>query len=276
MSVTPPSGVVAPAGTNVRLIDKASPIPYYQQLADLLRHEISRHQHAPGVYRLPSENELAEQHGISRATVRHALDVLARDGWIYREKGKGSFAAVRRVEQEATQLVSTTEDMQRRGWSLTTRVIALQQLPAPSHVADALEIEPGTPVYELCRLRIVNDEPLSVQTTYLPQALCPALEENDLSLSLFRLLETRYGLRLWTARSVLRARLVSAYEAHLLQVSEQTPVLYMERITYAATGTPVEYLEAVWRGDRYDMRVTLHRIPPVQAGYPQTTREPGG
>ncbi|MCS7261270.1 MAG: GntR family transcriptional regulator [Anaerolineae bacterium] len=276
MSAVPPSGTAAQTDAHVRLIDKASPIPYYQQLADLLRHEISRHQHAPGVYRLPSENELAERHGISRATVRHALDVLARDGWIYREKGKGSFAAVRRVEQEATQLVSTTEDMQRRGWSLTTRVIALQQLPAPSHVAYALEIDPGAPVYELCRLRIVNHEPLSVQTTYLPQALCPALEENDLSLSLFRLLETRYGLRLWTARSVLRARLVTAYEAHLLQVSEQTPVLYMERITYAATGIPVEYLEAVWRGDRYDMRVTLHRTPPVRAGYSQTIGEPGG
>jgi GntR family transcriptional regulator len=255
----------------VRLIDKASPIPYYQQLADLLRHEISLHQHEPGIYRLPSENELAEQHGISRATVRHALDVLERDGWIYREKGKGSFAPVRRVEQEATQLVSTTEDMQQRGWSLVTRVISLKRLPAPSHVAYALEIDHSAPVYELCRLRIVNNEPLSVQITYLPQKLCPDLEENDLSLSLFRLLETRYGLRLWTARSVLRARLVTAHEAHLLQVPETIPVLYVERITYAATGTPVEYLEAVWRGDRYDMRVTLRRTPSVRTGYPPTT-----
>ena len=260
----------------MRLIDKASPIPYYQQLADLLRYEISLHQREPGIYRLPSENELAEQHGISRATVRHALDVLERDGWIYREKGKGSFVAVRRVEQEATQLVSTTEDMQQRGWSLTTRVIALKQTPASPQVACALEIDPGAPVYELCRLRIVNHEPLSVQTTYLPQALCPALEENDLSLSLFRLLETRYGLRLWTARSVLRARLVTAYEAHLLRVPETTPVLYIERITYAATGTPVEYLEAVWRGDRYDMRVTLRRTPSARAEYPQTISERGG
>ncbi len=260
----------------MRLIDKASPVPYYQQLADLLRHEISLYQHEPGVHQLPSENELAEQHGISRATVRHALDVLERDGWIYREKGKGSFAAVRRVEQEATQLVSTTEDMHQRGWSLVTKVIALAQLPAPPHVAYALEIECGAPVYELCRLRIVNHEPLSLQTAYLPQKLCPNLEENDLSLSLFRLLETRYGLRLWTARSVLRARLVTAYEAHLLEVHDKTPVLYVERTTYAATGTPVEYLEAAWRGDRYDMRVTLTRTPPVRAGYSQTTSGEGG
>ncbi|MGQ9500579.1 MAG: GntR family transcriptional regulator [Anaerolineae bacterium] len=260
----------------MHLIDKASPLPYYQQLADLLRHEINLHQHEPGVYRLPSENELAERHGISRATVRHALDVLERDGWIYREKGRGSFAVVHRVEQEATQLVSTTEDMQQRGWSLITRVISLKQLPAPSHVAYALEIDHGAPVYELCRLRIVNDEPLSLQTAYLPQTLCPGLEENDLSLSLFRLLETRYELRLWTAKSVLRARLVTAHEAHLLEVHEKTPVLYIERTTYAATGTPVEYLEAVWRGDRYDMRVTLSRTMSFRAGYLKTTSEQGG
>jgi len=260
----------------VFLIDKSSPIPYYQQLADLLRHEISERRREPGLYRLPSENELAERHGISRATVRHALDVLERDGWIYRAKGKGSFVAVRRVEQEATQLVSTTEDMQQRGWSLVTRVISLKQLQASSHIAHALEIEDGATVYELCRLRIVNGEPLSLQTAYLPQALCPGLEENDLSMSLFRLLETRYGLRLWTAQALLRARMITAYEARLLETHEQIPVLYMERVTYTVTGIPVEYLEATWRGDRYDMRVTLSRAMPVRTGHSSTANGLGG
>ena len=242
------------------VIDKNTPLPYYQQLADLLRHEIGERQGEARVYQLPSENELGERHGISRATVRHALDVLERDGWIYREKGRGSFAAVRRVEQELTALVSTTEDMRRRGWSLVTRVISLEQVPAPTHVAHALEMAAGGPVYELQRLRIVNNEPLSLQTAYLPVALCSRLEENDLSLSLFRLLETRYGLRLWTAHGVLRARTATTLEAQALGVREDTPVLYMERTTYEAGGAAVEYLEAVWRGDRYDVRVTLGRL----------------
>lgn len=241
------------------LIDKNSPLPYYQQLADLLRHEIAERQGEDSPCQLPSENELAERHGISRATVRHALDVLEHDGYIYREKGKGSFAAVRRVEQDLTQLVSTTEDMRQRGWSLVTRVISLEEMPAPSHVAHALEMPHAAPVYELRRLRAVDDEPLSMQVAYLPVSLCPRLGENDLSLSLFRLLETRYGLRLWTARGVLRARSATPLEAQYLAIEETTPVLYTERTTYAATGTPVEYLEAVWRGDRYDMRVTLGR-----------------
>ncbi len=243
----------------MHVIDKNSPIPYYQQVADLLRREISERESHNEIYQLPSENELAERHGITRATVRHALDVLEQDGWIYREKGRGSFAAVRRVEHELTRLVSTTEDMRRRGWSLTTRVVSLEQIPAAPYVAHALEVPVNTLVYEVCRLRIVDDEPLSLQTAHLPLELCPQLEGNDLTSSLYRLLETRYGLRLWTGKEVLRARCAILHEAQLLQIRDNSPVMYMERVTYAANGLAVEYLEAVWRGDRYDFKVTLSR-----------------
>ena len=243
----------------MQLIDKTSPIPYYHQLADLLRHEIGERESQGEVYQLPSENELAERHGITRATVRHALDVLEREGWIFREKGKGSFAAVRRVEQELTQLVSTTEDMRRRDWPLITKVVSVEQVLAAPYVAHALELPVGTPVYQLCRLRIVDGEPLSLQTAYLPAELCPNLDEADLTSSLYRLLETRYGLRLWTGKEILRARCPTPYEAELLQVQEAMPVMYMERVTYAVHGAAVEYLEAVWRGDRYDFKVTLAR-----------------
>jgi GntR family transcriptional regulator len=243
----------------VQPIDKSSPIPFYQQLAAMLRHEIEEHRTDSDVFQLPSENELSEQHGISRATVRHALDVLARDGWIYREKGKGAFAALRRVEQELTHLVSTTEDMRSRGWSLVTQVVSVERMRVPDHVAHALELGLAEEVFELVRLRIVNGEPMSLQTAYLPCDLCPKLEEDDLTLSLYRLLESRYGLRLWTAEGILRARCASPFEAEWLQIAEAMPVIDMERITYAVTGAAVEYLEAAWRGDRYDFKVSMVR-----------------
>jgi GntR family transcriptional regulator len=243
------------------VVDKSSSVPYYQQLAGLLREEIRANRPESGVYQLPSENDLATLHGLTRSTVRHALDVLEREGWIYREKGKGSFAAVWRVEQELTELVSTTEAMRQRGWSMVTRVLSLETMEAPTHVAEELELDPGASVYELCRLRIVDGAPLSIQTAYLPGALCPGLEGNDLSGSLYRLLEGRYGLRLWTGHETLRARCSSPHEARLLQTHKGAPVMYAERTTYASTGEAVEYLEAVWRGDRYDFKVTLQRPP---------------
>jgi GntR family transcriptional regulator len=243
------------------VINKKSAIPYYEQLAESLRRSLGARVAQGGVYALPSENELAEQHGINRATVRHALDVLEREGWIYREKGRGSFAATRRVEHELTQLVSMTEATRKRGWSLVSRVLRLRQRPATPHLAQALELPPGAPVYELRRLRLANGAPLSVQTAYLPAQLCPELEDHDLSSSLYRLLETSYGLRLWTGRETLRARGATLAEAQWLHVKKGAPVMAAERLTYSSTGLAVEYLEAVWRGDRYDFKVTLTRPP---------------
>jgi GntR family transcriptional regulator len=240
-------------------IDKTSSIPYYLQLAEILRREVAGRRAPQQVYQLPSENELAAQQGITRATVRRALDVLERKGWIYRERGRGSFAAVRRVEHELTELVSTTEYMRERGWELTTRVVSLDQLPAPLKIAHALELPEGAPFYRLRRLRLVDGEPVSLQTSHLPAALCPGLEDNDLTNSLYRLLETRYGLRLWTGRETLHARCTLPHEQELLGVPRCTPVMDMVRVSYAAGGEAVEYLEAVWRGDRYDFKVSLSR-----------------
>jgi len=242
------------------LINKSSFVPYYQQLANLLRHQIRTSQASSGgIYALPSENELAKQHSITRATVRHALDVLEREGRIYRVKGKGAFAARHRVEPELTQLVSTTERMEQRGLPLVTWFISLIQMPATLHITSALELGKEEHVYELKRLQVVEEIPVSLQTAYLPVRLCPRLEDNDLTESLSRLLEIRYGLRLWTGQETLRARAATQSEARLLQVRPGTPVMYSERVSYATTGVAVEYLEAVWRGDRYDFNVTLAR-----------------
>jgi GntR family transcriptional regulator len=240
-------------------IDKSSPIPYYLQLAELMRRQLAQRQPDHEVFQLPSENELAAHHGITRATVRRALDVLEREGWLYREKGKGSFAAVRRVEHELTKLVSTTHDMRQRGWPLTTRVVSLEQLPASPKLAVTLEVPEEAPCYELCRLRLVDGEPLSLQTSYLPQALCTALETHDLANSLYKLLESHYGLRLWSGKEILRARCATSREEELLGTSTCTAVMYMERVTYDVNGQAVEYLEAVWHGDRYDFSVSLSR-----------------
>jgi GntR family transcriptional regulator len=90
-------------------------------------------------------------------------------------------------------------------------------------------------------------------------ALCPELKDHDLHSSLYRLLETRYGLRLWTDKEILRARCILPREQELQDVPRCTPVMYMERVTCAVTGEAVECLEAVWRGGRYDFAVSLAR-----------------
>ena len=92
-------------------------------------------------------------------------------------------------------------------------MVSLQQVPAASIWRPRLEIALASEVYELCRLRLVDDVPISVQTAYLSAALCPRLEENDLTASLYRLLESRYGLRLWSGRETLRARRATEHDS---------------------------------------------------------------
>jgi GntR family transcriptional regulator len=149
--------------------------------------------------------------------------------------------------------------MHKRGWSLTTRLISLERIAATAKISRTLELPEGAPCYKLRRLRMVDGEPISLQTPYLPTELCPNLEAHDLTRSLYRLLETSYGLRLWIGQETLRARCVLPHEQELLQVSKGSPVMDMERVTYAVSGEAVEYLEAVWRGDRYDFKVSLSR-----------------
>ena len=243
----------------MRAIDKQSRIPYYFQLADALRQQIKDTAASGQAMSLPSENELADKHQISRATVRHALDLLEREGLIYKARGKGTFIASARAKYELTSLVPTTEDILRRGWKPGTQVISTQRLnPVPS-ISTALALSDGDEAFEIHRLRTADGEPICLQWSYLPARLCPDLLEQDLTASLTDLLEERYGIRLWTARSILRARLVQSAEAKVLRVPKNSPVIYTEQNTFTPEGHAVEFLKSVWRSDRYDFVVNLSR-----------------
>jgi len=238
-------------------IDKQSKIPYYYQLADLLRDFIHNVPAADSPLLMPSEVELSKTHHISRATVRQAFDLLEREGLVYKQKGKGTFAVKTRNRYNLTTLIPTTDDIVRRGWTPSVRVLSVRQFTPPQHVAKALA-ETGE-VFELCRLRLGNGEPISVQWSYLPVRLYPGLLDHDLSGSLTHVLEDRYHLRLWTAHEILRARLVTATEARWLEVPPRSPVIYMERVSYSPDLVPLEFLESVWRSDKYDFEFSLSR-----------------
>ena len=242
-------------------INKQSRIPYYFQLAEVLRQQIKDLAAECSGLALPSENELAEKHHISRATVRHAFDLLEREGLIYKARGKGTFAARARAKYELTSLVPTTEDILRRGWKPGTVVLSLQRLNPPSSITTALEIAEGDEVFEVHRLRTADGEPICLQWSYIPTRLCPDLLEQDLSASLTHVLEDRYGIRLWTARSTLRARLAQPPEAKLLQIPKNSHVITIEQNTLSLEGQVVEFLKTVWRSDRYDFVVSLSRSP---------------
>ncbi len=242
-----------------KTINKQSRIPFYYQLAEILREIIEASAQGDETELLPSENELTRQYQVSRATVRQALSLLEREGLVYKAKGKGTFIAKHRVRYPLTQFISTTEDMERRGWKPGVEVISFKEIDTYSPLTESLQLTATDTVYELCRLRLGNDDPVGLQWAYLPVKRCPGLIDFDLATSLVQVMETEFGVIFWSAHEILRARLPTEYEAEKLQIPNNLPVIYMERITFAVDGTPVEFLQSVWRSDKYEYEFSSTR-----------------
>jgi GntR family transcriptional regulator len=234
----------------IKKINKDLPVPFYYQMVQILREVIQDYEAASQTEEviLPSESELSEFFRLNRGTVRHALDMLEREGLIYREKGRGTFLRRRRVELDLTQLCSTTEDLKSRGWVPGTRLISVKCLPPRPHIQHNLALPEGGMVWEIFRLRLANDEPISLQWSYIPEVIAPGLEQKDLNVSLYDILANAYGIELKNADQIVRTR----------ATTEGAPVFEFSRTTYDQYNRPVEYLDAIWRGDRYDLRVRLY------------------
>jgi GntR family transcriptional regulator len=232
-------------------LSRESKLPLYQQLYDILRGELTRGQWKPGDM-LPAESELMQRYGISRITVRQVLDMLVRDSLIYRQQGRGTFVAHPTIEQTQVRIVSFTEDMHQRGFRPGTEVLEAGLVPATADIAAKLAVEPGEVLAHLRRLRLADDEPMSIEDAYLVHRYFPGVLSGDYTISpLRRTLEEKYGVRLVRAKQVLRAVMAPSTLARLLSVRQSAALLFIERVSFSAQGVPVEFLRIHYRGDRY-------------------------
>jgi GntR family transcriptional regulator len=232
-------------------LSRQSKLPLYQQLYDILRGELTRGQWKPGDM-LPAESELMLRFEVSRITVRQVLDMLVRDGLIYRQQGRGTFVAHPTIEQTQVRIVSFTEDMRQRGFRPGTEVLDSGLLPAPDDIAGNLAVQPGEELAHLRRLRLADEEPMSIEDAFLVHRFFPGVLNGDYTAKPLRLaLEEAYGVRLVRAKQVLRAVMAPPNLARLLSVRAGAALLFIERISYSSQGIPVEFLRIHYRGDRY-------------------------
>lgn len=249
----------------MRMLNPESVIPLYLQLKSHLQAQIEE-----GVYgkdgRLPSERELSQHYNISRMTARQAIQALMQDGFIDTRVGKGTFVRGQRIAQDLRHLTSFTEDMQQRGRTSGSRIIRAEKVQASADVAAHLQVVPDTQVGLLSRLRLADGEPLAWEICHLSLRSCPdILERYDFSReSLYRVLRDVYGQRLVTARQVIAARIPSGEEREVLQIAEGIPVLALHRVTLNDAQQPIEYVQSVYRGDRYQLQTTLSLNPPAE------------
>jgi len=227
----------------------------YAQLKEIIISAIVRGDLKPGD-QLPSQRVLCEQHEMSHMTVRRALDELMNEGAIYAIPGKGIYVSAHKEYLESGPLVGFTEDMARRGMIASSHVLEAEIIGASTVLAKVLAVAVGAPLVYLRRLRLANGEPMALQTTYLPHALCPGLLDHDLArVSLFAVLRQVYGLHLTHGATTVEATLADEEDVELFGVTLPAALLVTEQITYLDTGVAIEFVRTTYRGDRYRMRL---------------------
>jgi GntR family transcriptional regulator len=255
-----------------RGVQRDSPLPYYEQVKRLLLHQIENTELSPGDL-LPSEQELCARFGVSRTVVRQALGELVNEGRLYRMRGKGTFIAKPKLrEQFIESTVGFFEDLTSKGHTVESRVMSVERVAADEKVAEALEVEPGTRVIELVRLRSVNNEVIAFTKSYLPDTgdeFFDSLRDADLAkLSLYRFLEDSWGIRIESGHRSLEAVSASTMLARLLAIESGDPVLAIESVGRDAGRRVVEHFQAWHRADRARLEMDVVRGQPARSSVP--------
>jgi GntR family transcriptional regulator len=231
-------------------INKSIPTPLYYQLFQILKQQIDSGDLKPGDI-IPTENEFVDKYDISRATVRQAILQLVNDGYLRREKSKGTFVTTPPSKFRFNEgLRGFSAEMKHYGIAYMSKVLEKEVIPANQKLAERLEIPEGELVFYLHRLRVVKSVPFLLDRHYVPYRLVPGIE-NHLkdNVSLYSILEHDYKLNLhhgWREFEPIRP--ASKKEIELLEILPTTQLLYVESVLYDMQNVPVDYFEAKIHG----------------------------
>lgn len=235
--------------SNVLLRDSATPL--HAQITEALQLQIKAGELKAGE-NFPSERELAERFGVSRMTVRQALQRLRHDGLIYHERGVGTFVANRKIDVHTRNLSGFSEEMISLGLTPSSRVLQLKREIADERIAQDLDLATSDEVFRLERLRLADDEPMAFETTYLAAQFCPELDKIDLTKnSLYQVLVEEYNLQMHHAAESLEAAAATSFVAKQLGIKTGSPVLVVHRVVYSEANQPIESAHTTYRADRY-------------------------
>jgi len=239
------------------LADGRGLAPKYARLKDELLALISS---VPPGSLIHTERELCERYGVSRTTVRQALQELVHEGYLFRRQGKGTFVAQPKLVQ-TIQLHGHTEEMEAEGLRPGSRLLATGNEPAPPEVAEFFGLRPGDAIHRIERIRLVDDEPIALQTVFLdPVRFGDVGAELEHAVSLYRLLRERYDVQIAGGEETVEAAAASREEAELLELEPGAPLLVLHRRSWDTEERPVEWSRSLYRGDRYRVAVRLAHL----------------
>src|SRR5439155_15480232 len=217
-------------------IDRSSPVPLYHQVKEDISSQIATGALRPG-QQLPGEHELCERYAVSRTVIRQALSELGYEGLIDKQHGRGTFVARTKVAQGLLSgLAGMADDAAQRGQTLESRVLTLREAPAAAWVAAELQLEPGEPIVELERPRLVDGQPWVLVFNYLPLELFPGLVDRDLGggESLYRIIRQDYELPIIAGTRRVEAAVADEREAPFLGIRPGDPVVVLRSLSFTA------------------------------------------
>jgi GntR family transcriptional regulator len=206
---------------------------------------------------IPAERQLGLDLGVSRLTVRAALDDLVREGYLIRRRGAGTFVNEPKVAKGLT-ISSFSDDMRARGMAPASRTLELAVIAAGARLGRMLHVSPSENVIAVKRLRLADGEPMAVELLHVRESLVPGLTARDLEEnSFYDLLEHRFGVEIVGGSQTVEPTVTNEEESQALGVPLHSPALLFERITRAASGDVAEFTSSTYRGDRYRLVTEL-------------------
>src|SRR3954470_4994531 len=210
---------------------------------------------------IPAERQLSVDLGVSRLTVRAALDELVREGYLVRRRGSGTFVSEPKIAQELT-MTSFTEDMRRRGMQPGSRPLGLEVVPAGARLGRFLHVSPSEPIVVAKRLRLAGTESMAIEPLDVREALVrgPSAAGPE-GQSFYDLLGSRYGIVISGGMQTIEPTVTNEEESEALGIPLHSPAFLFERITRSEQGEIVEFVHSIYRGDRYRLVTDLSAQP---------------
>lgn len=236
-------------------INKQIEEPLYVQLMRILKERIETYMNEGE--QLSSERDICEEYKVSRTTVRQALDLLEKEGYIEKIQGKGNFVTRPLINQDLVKFYSFTEEMRKLGKTPSSVMPSFELVEVTERAARRLELNVGDLAYRIVRIRKADDIPMMYETTYLP---CDRFEnlkpEYFKEYSMYDLFAQVYGVRISNAEEILYPIIINRLESINLEFPEGGPGLKIQRITREGNKV-IEYTESIARGDKFKYRVYL-------------------
>ncbi|WP_165972070.1 GntR family transcriptional regulator [Paenibacillus piri] len=239
-------------------LDPTLPIPLYYQLKQIFDDKIKSGEWQAGQL-IPTETELIQKYDVSRTTVREGITALVNEGKLQKKQGVGTIVCAPKMEERLGRLTGFAEEMISKGLKPGAKLLEKKEIAPPPAVAERLLGGKEDQVLYIKRIRLANNEPIAIESSYWPKEIAKYFNDSDLETIAFYSVLEKNKIYLKDADEIITAKNATKQDAALLGIHERDPMLRMERLTYSTLGHAIEFTTTVYRSDRYFYRVQLKR-----------------